>query len=119
MNFLRSEGYYNNVDRYVVMVYECNPVVWQIVFYGCYTNRKTKQYDDIGLFKLPGRENEFYAGWKDKIVEVIKRYRVVDEKLRERIQKGIVWTCERHYKPEEIERTSMFFFLLLSFVKML
>ena len=84
------------------------------VFYGCFSNRNTKKYDDIGLFKLPGRTTEFYAGWKDKIVEVIKRYRVIDDSLALRIQKGNVWTCERHYKPEEIERTSMYFLTLHS-----
>ena len=80
------------------------------VFYGCHTNRKTKKYDEIGLFKLPGRESEFYAGWKYRIVEVIKRFRVVDGILAKNIEKGNVWTYERHYKPQEVERTSTRFF---------
>ena len=76
---------YSEINRFkVVNMANC-------VFNGCYTNRNTKIYNDVGLFKLPGRTDTFYAEWKEKVVHVITRYRVEDDALACRIKNGNVW----------------------------
>ena len=74
---------------------------------GCHTNRNNKAYDGISLFKLPNCAGDFYQNWKHRIVDVLKRYLSMDgEAWEQRIKSGKVWMCERHYKPEDFERTS-------------
>ena len=64
------------------------------VFPGYNTNLNNKKYDHIGLFKLTGWKSKYYMDWKENVVAVIKRYRVIHESLQKRIDKGNVWTCK-------------------------
>ena len=77
------------------------------VFPGC-TTSQSKKYKDINLFKLPARACD--SEWKKKLVDVIKKYRVVDRDLNERIASSKVYICEHHFIPSDIEFTSKLFF---------
>ena len=76
-------------------------------FNDCTTNRANKsgKYKDITLFKITSREGEFYENWKKGVLSILTRYRVVDQNLKEIIQKGNVFICENHYDHEDIEIT--------------
>ena len=37
---------------------------------------------------------------------IIKKYRVLDAAFYQRLEKGNVYVCERHYAPEDIEQSS-------------
>ena len=68
------------------------------------TVSQAKKYQGISLFKLPQRECD--TNWKKDIVTVLKKFRVVDKSLKDRIEKGKVFICERHFEVSDIEYTS-------------
>ena len=74
------------------------------VFPQCGVQRIHK-YSGIRLFKIPTRKCDFYTEWRTNLINVISRYRLVGKTLKERIMKGKVYVCERHFLPEDIERT--------------
>ena len=69
---------------------------------GCGSSRKIK-----GLYfhKLPCTTRKEDVEWRKKMEAMIKKYREVDKVLRERINKGNIYTCEKHYKVEDFEFT--------------
>lgn len=77
------------------------------VFPQC-TVSQSKKYKGISLFKLPSRNCD--REWKKDVVLQIKKFRVIDQALRERIESGKVFICENHYQSSDIEITSMYIF---------
>ena len=71
----------------------------------CGTSRRTK---GCGIFKLPQRKDEFYQKWNEKMLQIIKKYRVEDENFKIQVKNGSVYICERHFLPEDIELTSKY-----------
>ena len=65
--------------------------------FGCGSCRRTK---GIGIWKLPLAEGE------------IKKTRDMDPDFREQIKKDRVYTCEKHFAPEDIEICEYGFFFL-------
>ena len=72
---------------------------------GCPVSR-TVNYRDVSLFRIPMRSGEFYQRWRDNMIAVLKKYREFDKTIKERLQKGEIYVCERHFAPEDIELTS-------------
>ena len=52
------------------------------------------------------RDDDFHVSWRNNIVAVLGRYRVMDKAVRERVLTGKIYICERHFKTEDIEFTS-------------
>ena len=77
------------------------------VFPQC-TVSQSKKYKGISLFKLPSRSCD--REWKKDVVSQIKKYRVIDQALGERIESGKVFICENHYQCSDIEITSTYIF---------
>lgn len=76
------------------------------VFPGCGVQRIPK-YDGIGLFRVTSRKGDFYEEWRNKLIRLILQYRVMKEQeLREKVMKGNVYICEKHFSPQDIEYTS-------------
>ena len=73
------------------------------VFPQC-TVLQSKKYEGISLFKLPQKKCDLI--WKSEIVTILKKYRVLDQSLKNRIDNGKVFVCERHYEESDIEYTS-------------
>jgi len=67
---------------------------------GCDACRRTK---GIGIFKLPLASNEIQKKWRDEWLDELKKTREVHEDLREQIKRDTVYTCEKHFAPEDIE----------------
>jgi len=68
------------------------------------TVSQSKKHEGISLFKIPQKECDIK--WKLEIVAVLKKYRVIDQSLKKRIENGKVFICERHYEVRDIEYTS-------------
>jgi len=68
--------------------------------FGCGTSRKTK---GIGIWKLPLAKDEAHKKWREAWLGEITKTRVMDPIFRERIKKDRVYTCEKHFKQEDIE----------------
>ena len=62
--------------------------------YGCKTSRKDK---GIAIFRVPTGEDEFSTKWRDEIVNIITKDRVIDKNLRRQIDTKNLYTCELHY----------------------
>ena len=70
----------------------------------CGTSRRTK---GVGIFKLPSVEsnNEWCKRW---LAEILKT-RVADRDFKRMIDNGRVFTCERHFRPEDLEICKCFY----------
>ena len=75
------------------------------VFPGCTVSR-TDKHKDIGIFRVPTRKDEFYSEWRKNLINVITRYREVDKALKDQINAGNLYICERHFSSGDIELTS-------------
>ena len=53
------------------------------------------------------RDDDFHFNCKDNTVTNLGRYRVMDKAVKERILTGKNYICERHFKTEDMEFTSM------------
>lgn len=72
--------------------------------------QRIPKYAGIGIFKVTTRKGEFYEDWRQKLINVILKYRVMSEKdLRTRIFGTGIYICERHFLPKEIECTSKYY----------
>ena len=74
-------------------------------FSECIVSR-TAKYQGIGIFQIPMRDNDFHVSWRNNIAKVLRRYRVMDKAVRERILTGNIYICERHFKTGDMEFTS-------------
>ena len=68
--------------------------------FDCGSCRRTK---GIGIWKLPAAKNDAYKKWRADWLNEITKTRDVDKDFRELIAKDRVFTCERHFAPEDIE----------------
>ena len=64
---------------------------------------------NIGIFKLPSSKND--KEWREKFLGEIKKTRTVDNQFQGQIDKDHVYTCERHFREEEIEICKIFIVL--------
>ena len=46
------------------------------------------------------------ADVEKKIIQIIEKYHIVNKTLRERLELGNAYICERHYKNDDIEFTN-------------
>ena len=59
----------------------------------------------LNIFKITNREGDFYGEWRTKILNVLIKYLVKDNKLKEKMKAGTVYICERHFQKSDIEFT--------------
>ena len=69
--------------------------------YGCPTSRKSK---GISIFRVPTGDDEYSKNWREKIVNIITKDRVIDKNLRSQIEKKNLYTCELHYLEDQLIR---------------
>ena len=68
--------------------------------FGCGTCRRVK---GIGIWKLPAAKDEAHKKWRADWLREITKTREIDQDFRERIKNDRVFTCEKHFLPEDIE----------------
>ena len=68
--------------------------------FDCGSCRRTK---GIGIWKLPVAKDEASKKWREDWLSIITRTREIDQDFRRRIENGKVFTCEKHFDPEDIE----------------
>ena len=56
-----------------------------------------------GQWKLPSAKNEAHMKWRDDWLNEITKTRVIDQDFRRFIANDRVFTCEKHFDPEDIE----------------
>ena len=57
----------------------------------------------IGIWKLPVAKDEAHRKWRDEWLGEIKKTREMDQNFREQLKSDKIYTCEKHFAPEDIE----------------
>ena len=65
--------------------------------YNCSTSRKDK---GIAIFKNPAGDDDFNRKWRENLVNIITRDRVIDQNLQRQINENTLHTCEHHYTED-------------------
>ena len=60
----------------------------------------------LSIGKIPNRKGDFYEEWRTNILNVLIKYRVKDDKLKEKIKAGTVYIRVRHFQGSYIEFAS-------------
>lgn len=68
--------------------------------FGCGSCRRTK---GIGIWKLPKADDAKHREWRESWLGKLKKTRVIDSNFREQIKNDRVYTCEKHFSPEDFE----------------
>ena len=71
------------------------------LIYGCPISRRSK-YKGTGIYKVLSGDDDFAKAWREKLLPIITRNRVIDTALKERIIKKKLYICQRHYRPDQI-----------------
>ena len=69
----------------------------------CGLSRDTR---GVYFWKLPCTRHPEDVKWRKDVEDMIKRYRVVDKSLSDRLASGKIFTCEHHYKDDDFEYTA-------------
>ena len=67
---------------------------------GCGSRRRTI---GIGKWKVPAPKDEAHKKWRAEWLQQITRSTDMDRHLKELLAKDRVFTCEKHFEPEDIE----------------
>ena len=67
---------------------------------GCGSCRRTK---GLGIFKLPVAKDDAHRKWRNEWLGELTKAREIDQDFREQIKNDKVHTCEKHFKPKDIE----------------
>lgn len=78
-----------------------------------------KKHQGKSLFQIPARKNEFYTNWRNNLINIVRKYRVIDQKFIENAAAGKVHICEDHFMEEDIVLTSKCLYYFIYIIKML
>ena len=58
----------------------------------------------MGIFQIPTKDDEYSREWREKLVDIITRDRVVDEDWKRQIKNRNLFICEFHYTEDKLNR---------------
>jgi len=68
--------------------------------YGCSVNRRHK---DISIFSIPAKSSDEKRNlWRQELVNVVTKDRVIDESLKRQIDNNKLSICERHFRSDQL-----------------
>ena len=67
--------------------------------FGCSTSRSKT---GIGIFKVPLPTTDFNKKWRQELIAIITKDRVVDASLKRQIETNTLHICERHFREEQL-----------------
>ena len=69
--------------------------------------QELRSIKELVYFKFQPEKDEFYSEWRKSILNVLIKYRSFKQTdLDERVSKGDIYICERHYVEDDFEFTS-------------
>ena len=68
--------------------------------FGCGSCRRSK---GIGIWKLPAARNAEDKKWREEWLSELTKTRVLDAEFRKLIDNDKVYSCEKHFDPNDIE----------------
>ena len=69
--------------------------------FNCHSSRAAP---GISFFRVPTKDDEYSTNWRNNIIAVITRDRVIDGNLKRQIKSRTFHTCELHYPQEKMIR---------------
>lgn len=66
---------------------------------GCSTSRRKV---GVAIFRVTAGKDEYNTNWRNKVIDIVTKYREIDKPLRDRIEKKNIYICERHYEDKFI-----------------
>ena len=69
----------------------------------CLAVEAVEEQKEIAIWKLPAAKDDAHKKWRDEWLKEITRTREIDQEFRKRIEGDKVFTCERHFNPEDVE----------------
>ena len=71
-------------------------------------------YKEAGVrfMTIPTLKRDDYVAWKDEIVKILEKYRVLHREDYERIENGRMYVCTRHVLDKDVYATGKLFFKL-------
>ena len=67
----------------------------------CHNSRRKP---GVAILRVPTGDDEWSASWRNDIINVVTRDRVIDKALKERIQKKNIFICEEHFSEDQLIR---------------
>lgn len=67
---------------------------------------KLKEKEDWKLYTVTTRKDSFNTEWRNNLVAIIKKYRELDKPFYERLAKGKIWICAKHFSEDALEINS-------------
>ena len=98
VSFLRVFKHYILIILQEIYIYVMPGVNCSV--FGCGSCRRTKE---MGIWKLPLAKNKAHGKWRDEWLGEIKKTREMDQNFREQLKNDRIYTCERHFAPEDIK----------------
>ena len=66
----------------------------------CGSSRRTK---GLGIFKLPSKEKKYRQEWRKNWLNAILKIREMDADMKSQLEADRLFTCEKHFHPQEID----------------
>ena len=67
--------------------------------FGCSSSRRNS---NIGIFKLPTPKDEFHKKWREQLLAVVTRDRIMDASLKSQIKRDKIHICEKHFTEDQL-----------------
>ena len=58
------------------------------------TISRIAKYHGLGIFQIPMRDDDFHFNWRNNIVAVLWRYKVMEKAVKELMLTGKIYICE-------------------------
>ena len=59
------------------------------------------KYKDISIIKVPSGDSKFETNWRNILVAVVTRDRIVDDTLRKGIENKRIFICQQHFRTDQ------------------
>ena len=77
-------------------------------FPSCTTSEYKHKHSGVSLFNITRSTSELKTKWRNDVIHIIKRYRVITPEFNKLVMKRKKWICKLHYLPEDIEISGKF-----------
>ena len=61
-------------------------------------------------FSNSQKDDDYSKNWREKLIDIITRERIVDADLKGQIKRRTLFICEKHYAQNQINRRKLFQF---------
>ena len=59
-------------------------------------------HSGIGIFKIPGEDDDYSTKWRNQLLNIVTKDRVIDASLKRQIENRAIRICELHFTQDQI-----------------